>query len=204
MRTRAIGRRETRTRVFGRRWRHNPLRRRSDVMEVWTVLAVAVLLCVGVPSAGLVAGWWAYDGARDTAARQRAERHQVRAEVVEGAPASPTGSEGDRRPAHRVSVRWTEPGERARTGEATVPAGTRAGEHTYVWLNGRDRIVPAPLDGTVVWQHTLAMGACGAGLATAGVLAAHALVRRIATRRRLAEWEREWARTGPEWARDRA
>ncbi|NSL42795.1 hypothetical protein HO151_00845, partial [Streptomyces sp. 8P21H-1] len=64
--------REKRTRQqLVRKQRHNPLRRRSDVVEAWTALVVAVLLCAGAPLAGLGVGWWAYDGARDTAAVQR-------------------------------------------------------------------------------------------------------------------------------------
>lgn len=41
-----------RTRMWGRRLRRNPLRRRSDVVEAWTVLAVAVLLLLGAPLLG--------------------------------------------------------------------------------------------------------------------------------------------------------
>ncbi|MET9562151.1 Rv1733c family protein [Streptomyces tauricus] len=203
MRTREQRASEKRARVIGRRWRHNPLCRRTDVVEAWTALVVSVVLWTGAPLAGLAAGWWAYDGARSTAAEQRAERHRVLAEVVGGSHASAPRGEGDRRPVERVDVRWSEPGERARTGVTRVPAGAEAGDRTYIWLDREDRIVPAPTSGTVVWQHALAVGACAAGVAVAGVLALHALIRRVAARRRLAEWEREWARTGPEWTRHR-
>ncbi|MEW2566725.1 hypothetical protein [Streptomyces sp. NPDC047070] len=203
MRTREQRASEKRARVIGRRWRHNPLCRRTDVVEAWTALVVSVVLWAGAPLAGLAAGWWAYDGARSTAVEQRAERHRVLATIVEGAHTSAAGGEGDRRPVKRVSVRWTEPGERARTGETRVPAGAGAGDRTYIWLDRQDRVVPAPTSDTVVWQHGLAVGACAAGVAAGGVLALHALTRRVAARRRLAEWEREWALTGPEWARDR-
>ncbi|MFE1800330.1 hypothetical protein ACFW9L_29760 [Streptomyces sp. NPDC059517] len=203
MRTREQRASEKRARVIGRRWRHNPLCRRTDVVEAWTALVVSVVLWAGAPLAGLAVGWWAYEGARSTAVEQRAERHRVLAEIVEGSYASAPTGEGDRRPVKRVNVRWSEPGERARTGETRVHAGAGVGDHTYIWLDRQDRIVPAPTSDTVVWQHTLAVGACATGVAAAGVLALHALVRRVAARRRLAEWEREWARFGPEWARDR-
>ncbi|MEV1086149.1 hypothetical protein AB0I98_49510, partial [Streptomyces sp. NPDC050211] len=71
-----------RTRVRGWRWRPSPLRRRSDIVEAWTVVVVAVLLFVGAPLAGAAPARWAGGGGRDTAAAQRAERRQVRAEVV--------------------------------------------------------------------------------------------------------------------------
>src|SRR5207237_251923 len=44
---------DMRTRVYGWRWRRNPLRRRSDVVEAWTVLVVAVLLSVVAPLVGV-------------------------------------------------------------------------------------------------------------------------------------------------------
>jgi hypothetical protein len=190
-----------RTRVRGWRWRHNPLRRRSDVVEAWVALVVAVLLCAGAPLAGLAAGRSAYDGARATAAEQRAERHRVRAEVTEQAPAGVPTSEGGREPASWATVRWTEPGERPRTSRARVPAGTQVGDRTYIWLDDRGRIVTAPADGTAIWQHAVTAGAGATGAVAGVVLAAHFVVRRVSLRHRMAEWEQEWARTGPEWGR---
>ncbi|GAB2970537.1 hypothetical protein GCM10023080_037670 [Streptomyces pseudoechinosporeus] len=189
------------TRVRGWRWRPNPLRRRCDVVEAWTALVVAVLLCVGAPLAGLVTGWQAYDAARDAAAEQRAERHRVRAEVTEQAPTAIPTATGGKQPTYWVAVRWTESGERERTGEAPVPAGTRPGDHTHVWLDDTGRIVAAPADSTAIWQQTLTVGGCATGGAATVVLAGHYVVRRVALHRRMAEWEREWARTGPEWGR---
>ncbi|MFE2530861.1 hypothetical protein [Streptomyces sp. NPDC059371] len=49
-----------RTRVRGRRWRRNPLRRRSDVVVAWWAPAVVVLLFVGAPLVGAGAAWWTY------------------------------------------------------------------------------------------------------------------------------------------------
>jgi hypothetical protein len=75
-----------RTGVCGWRWQHNPLRRRSDVVEAWTLLIVAVLLFVVTPLVGVAAGLRAHDTARSVAAAQRADRHQVRARVVGDPP----------------------------------------------------------------------------------------------------------------------
>ncbi|HZF88428.1 DUF3592 domain-containing protein [Streptomyces sp.] len=193
-----------RTRVLGWRWRRNPLRRRSDVVEAWTVLVVAVLLVVGAPLAGAGAAWWAHQDARATAAEQRAERHRVRAEVVDHGPDSMSALQGGRAYAYRATVRWTDPGAGVRTAVARVPAGTERGERVDVWFDGRGRTVPAPPDDSVIWQHSLAMGGCAAGVTAGTVLLGHTLVRRAALRRRLAEWDREWARTEPQWTRRRA
>lgn len=192
-----------RSRVRGWRRRHSPLRRRSDVVEAWTVLAVAVLLLVVAPLAGVVAAWWAHDDARTSAREQRADRRQIRAEVVgKSSDALPTAQGG--RQLTKVTVRWTEPDGGLRTATARVPVGTRTGDTVGVWLDSRGRSVTPPPDGTAIWQHTVTIGICAAGGAAAVILLGHAAVRRAAMRRRLAEWEREWARTEPQWTGRRA
>ncbi|MFG2801223.1 hypothetical protein OIE43_04600 [Streptomyces pseudovenezuelae] len=191
------------TRVRGWRWRRNPLRRRSDVVEAWTVLAVAVLMLLGAPLIGAVVGRWAHDDARAVAAEQRSERHRVRAEVVGSVPDSRPSVQGGRERSYRVTVRWTEAGV-TKTATARVPAGTDRGERVDVWFDSRGRSVAPPPDATAIWQHTLVMGACGAGATIAVLLLGHSLVRGVAGRHRLAEWERDWALTEPQWTRRRA
>ncbi|MFF7308930.1 hypothetical protein [Streptomyces sp. NPDC008137] len=193
-----------RIRVRGWRWRRSPLRRRSDVVEAWTVLVVAVLLLVGAPLAGVAAASWAHDEATSLSAEQRAERHRVRAEVVGGKGEPLPTAEAGGQHAFRATVRWTEPGEGTRTATARVPAGTRQGEVADVWFDSRGRNVPPPVHGTAVWQHTVTIGACAAGGAVLVVLLGHFAVRRVALRRRLAEWDRAWARTEPQWTHRRA
>jgi hypothetical protein len=134
------------------------------------------------------------------AAEQRAERQRVRAEVV-GRPPDSLPTVHGREDSYRVAVRWTEPGEGTRTTTARVPAGTQQGDVVDVWFDARGRSVGPPADGTAVWQHTLTMGVAVAGGTSAVVLLGHAAVRRVAMRHRLDEWDREWARTGPEWSR---
>ncbi|MEU1178558.1 hypothetical protein ABZ464_13060 [Streptomyces sp. NPDC005820] len=192
-----------RSRMRGWRWRKNPLRRRSDVVEAWTTLAVALLLLVAVPLAGAVAGLWAHDRAQTVAVQQRAERHRVRAEVVGRVPDHLPSADGVRERTYRVTVRWTPPGERTRTTEARVPEGTHKGDLVDVWFDARGHAVAPPSTGTAVWQHTLTMGACAAGGTAALVLLGHTVTRRVAMRHRLDEWDREWARTEPEWTRRR-
>ncbi|MFI2636034.1 hypothetical protein ACH5A2_37590 [Streptomyces collinus] len=188
-----------RTRVRGWRWRSSPLRRRSDVVEAWTVLVVAVLILLGAPLAGTAAAWWAHGEARSVSAEQRAERHRVRAEVVDRNDDSLPSVQAGGQHVYRATVRWTEPGEGTRTAKARVPADTRQGETVDVWFDDRGRNVLPPVDGAAVWQHTLTIGTCAAGGAVLVVLFGHFLVRRVALRHRLAEWDRAWARTEPQW-----
>ncbi|MER6045263.1 hypothetical protein ABT136_31700 [Streptomyces sp. NPDC001856] len=128
------------------RWRKNPLRRRSDVVEAWTVLVVALLLLIAAPLAGALVGRWAYDEARAVAAEQRAERHLVRAEVVSRPPETLPTAEGVREEAYRVTVRWTEPGGAVRTAPARVASGTERGDMVGVCSTRGD--VPCPRPGT--------------------------------------------------------
>ncbi|WP_128429764.1 Rv1733c family protein [Streptomyces cyaneus] len=193
-----------RYRVRGRRLRHSPLRRRSDVVEAWTLLTVAVLLLVVAPLVGVLTAWWAHDDARATAREQRADRRQIRAEVVGRTSDALPMTQGGRQPSARTTVRWTEPEGGPRTASARVPAGTRNGDTVDVWLDSRGRTVAAPADSTAVWQHTVAIGVCATGGAVAVILLGHAVVRHAAMRRRLAEWDQEWARTEPEWTGRRA
>ncbi|KOV64240.1 hypothetical protein [Streptomyces sp. MMG1121] len=193
-----------RTRVRGWRWQRNPLRRRSDVVETWTVLVVTVLLFVVAPLVGVAAGLRAHDQARALATAARAERHQVRALVIGDPPRRASAVEGgDRERPYRAEVRWTEPGKATRTAWTRVPAGTRTGDTVSVWFDSRGRGVAPPPDRAAVWQHAVTVGVCAAGGTAAVVLFAHAVERRTALRHRMAEWERAWARTGPRWTQPR-
>ncbi|WP_338899864.1 hypothetical protein WBG99_33050 [Streptomyces sp. TG1A-60] len=185
--------------VFGWRWRPNPLRRRSDVVEAWTVLLVVLLLLIGAPAAGVAAGRWAHRDAQAHAAAERAARDRVSAVVVEGAPAAAPSEHGGKQPMSWVRARWTEPDGGSRTGQARVPAGTERGDRADVWLDAAGRSVQAPPTDTDVWERALATGTCATGGVVGVVLVGHFVVRRVAIRHRLAEWEREWARTGPDW-----
>ncbi|MEU9558559.1 Rv1733c family protein [Streptomyces fumanus] len=188
-----------RTRVRNWRWRRNPLRRRSDVVEAWTVLVVAVLLCVGAPALGALSAWWAHDQARSVAAEQRQERRQVRAEVIGRAAGTPPSAQAGGEYLYRATVRWTEPDGSSRTTTARVPAATRPGAAVDVWLDARGHQVPAPADDSLVWLHAVAFGTCATAGAAVTVLLGHTAVRRVALRHRMAEWDRAWARTEPQW-----
>ncbi|MEV7082989.1 hypothetical protein AB0N88_31325 [Streptomyces sp. NPDC093516] len=135
--------------------------------------------------------------------RQRAERHVVRAEAIGERNRSLPSVRSSGEHAHRTTVRGAEPGKGARAATARVPAGTRQGDVGEVRLDAHGRNVPPPVDGNAVRQHALAMGLCAAGGAVLLVLLAHGVVSRVAPRRRPAEGERAWARTGPEWTHRR-
>ncbi|MGW1064638.1 Rv1733c family protein [Streptomyces aureus] len=190
-----------RTRIRGWRWRRNPLRRRSDVVEAWWALAVGVLLLVGAPLAGAGAARWTYEGAQThSAARQAAQQH-VRAVLLEDTPTAVTARPGGRPRSLSADVRWRASDGKQRTARVPVPPGLRRGEHVDVWTDARGAIVhPAP-SRSMMLQQALAIGVFTVAGVTFTVSAAHLCVRRALGRRRLARWEQEWARTEPDWSR---
>ncbi|WP_441349332.1 Rv1733c family protein [Streptomyces sp. HG99] len=131
-------RKARRTKILGWRWRRNPLRRHSDVVEASIVLATWATAVVGGAAAGVVAAR-AVDG---TVRHDRAERRPVSAVMVRSAPSGmrdlATGLEYDQVAA---KVRWTDGSGTLRTGESSVKSGTAAGAVVTVWTDSHGRLV---------------------------------------------------------------
>ncbi|MFH8391897.1 hypothetical protein [Streptomyces sp. NPDC018036] len=190
-----------RSRVRGWRWRRNPLRRRSDVVEAWWAVAVGVLLLVGAPLVGAGVARWTYEHARAHAEATRATEHHVRAVLVKDSPrVVPSASGHGMRPLS-TPVRWTGSDGTARTALVHVPAGLRRGTRVDVWTDGRGVIVPAAPSSAMILQQALAIGVFTGAGAVFAVSVAHVCVSRSLVRRRLDQWASDWARTEPDWTR---
>ncbi|MEU6345312.1 hypothetical protein ABZ883_30670 [Streptomyces sp. NPDC046977] len=188
------------------RWRRNPLRRRSDVVEAWAALASACVIALGAPAAGWAAGTAVGSTLRDTVRSERAQRTQLPAVVLRAGPRAVSDSDPEsgqvreeRRPA---VVRWTAADGRARTAHVLIAADRGKGDRITLWTDRAGRApAQAPLDaGTADTHATLAgigtfIAACVLGLMARQALLWHLM------RRRLAEWEREWAAAGQSWGR---
>ncbi|MET8449717.1 hypothetical protein [Streptomyces sp. NPDC005209] len=176
------------------RWRTNPLRRHDDVVEAWTVLVVWAVVLLGGAVAGLVTA----QATEAAFARQRAERHPVRAVLLADASGSAAASRRaeERSPA---SARWTAPDGTVRTGEARVDGDLKAGTEVRVRQDDTGGLVPEPAGRR---QAAVEAGLAGTGAACAlagAALAAGTVARRRLDRRRLDGWDREWDRIGPRW-----
>ncbi|MFF0536188.1 Rv1733c family protein [Streptomyces coelicoflavus] len=193
-----------RTRVHGWRWRRNPLRRRSDVVEAWATVFVALLLFLGAPLLGAATAWWGYGQAQAIVAEQRAERHQVRATVADSTPESLSTNQLGGQHSYRATVHWKAPDGTEKSTTARVPADARHGETVVVWLDSHGESVPPPSDGAEIWQHSATIGSFTAIGTALTVLLAHRAVRAVSLRRRMAEWDRDWALTEPQWTHRRA
>ncbi len=176
------------------RWRANPLRRRSDVLEAWIVLVAGVLMTVGAVSVGLLA----FFQVDHTAQRQALQRHPVQAVVRQDVhnPAASTlyvSPAGDRA---RAPVSWQAPDGTQRTGTTDVHDGIKAGEHVRIWVGPNGNLAEKPSSPVMVGVQSALAGGLAAGGVAALVLTGRHLVLVRLDRRRSAEWDRGLAELG--------
>ncbi|MFF9125586.1 hypothetical protein ACF09J_20170 [Streptomyces sp. NPDC014889] len=175
------------------RWRRNPLRRTSDVVEAW-ILLVAWVLAV---ACGVLAGVLTAGAMQQAAERVRAGTRSVPAVVTQEA------TRGAVRPVGGAlgwgTVRWTDANGSAHTSRTRVPVSATPGDHVTVWTNGQGTLVPPPASSAdIAFQTTLA--GLWAGTTSAGVVIGGAkLARTRLDRRRFAQWDDEWARVDTPW-----
>ncbi|MFJ6835823.1 hypothetical protein [Streptomyces sp. NPDC091209] len=177
------------------RWRSNPLRRHSDVIEAWIVLVTSTLAVVFGGLAGLMAAQAVDTGLSAQAARA----HAVPAVLTVDAPSSPAaigGSGGERVSA---AVRWTTADGTVHTGRAKVLPGAPAGTRVSVWTDRTDHVVSAPVTGTEATLEAALAGALVAPSVGVAVWAAGRVARTRLDRRRMADWDAEWQQVGPQW-----
>ncbi|GGN48403.1 hypothetical protein GCM10011579_001020 [Streptomyces albiflavescens] len=187
-----------RTKVRGWRWRHNALRRHSDAVEAWVVLATWATATVGGAAVGVV-GAHAMESAVQ---HERAGRHSVVAVLLETAPTGvrdvATGVKYDQ---VKTKVRWTDKDGTVRTAQAAVKAGARAGATATVWTDGHGRLVTAPTSPTE-GAARVALAGTGAALAGGFLILVGGLTARLRIERRATErWGEEWDQVGPQWGR---
>ncbi|TGN75775.1 hypothetical protein E5083_19210 [Streptomyces bauhiniae] len=178
------------------RWRRNPLRRRADVVEGW-VLAGAWLLTL---LAGTVAGLVTARAVEHDLARERAATHPMIAYVVTRAPgrSGARSSTGER---VWAEVRWTAPDGSPRTGQVRVTPGAATGAPVAVWTDAYAHLANRPATPTEASVRAAFIGTLAATTAAAAPSAASRLLLIRLERHRLALWDTEWSRLGPQWGR---
>jgi hypothetical protein len=178
--------------------RRSALRRRSDRIELavrWVLLIVGLLL---LPIA-LTAGSEASASTAALAEAQRAQLHQVSAEVLAGpdtgSPVRPDATAGG----PQASVRWIAGDGTPRVALVRAPSSTRAGDARTIWVDRADRPAPAPLEpGDAATQGALTVMLVVLGDLVVSWLLLGAL-RVVLDRRRLREWDAAWRRfSGPD------
>ncbi|MFF4113231.1 Rv1733c family protein [Streptomyces sp. NPDC001714] len=177
------------------RWRRNPLRRPSDVVEAWVVLAVWAVTVVG----GLLAGWAAGAAVDHMFAERRAALHVVSAELTENAANGAPVAAGYDVAKVWVTVRWTTTDGSVHTGLAKAVPTATAGSRLQVWVDRGERVAAPPTSRSEATLDAVAAAALVAPLAATAAWGAGWALRSRLMRRRLAEWDAEWRRIGPQW-----
>lgn len=178
------------------RWRRNPLKRRSDVVEAWVALVAGLVMAVGGTAAGVATS----AAVEQPLLAERAERHPVSARLLENAPAVPQAADGGKAGRVPATVRWKAPDGSVHTGVARVREGQSAGTATVVWTDTHGRLVAEPLTQREAETRAALTGATAATGVCLATLAGQRTVRWRLDRRRAAEWERAWAEVEPRWS----
>ncbi|MFF4505079.1 hypothetical protein [Streptomyces sp. NPDC001401] len=189
-------RKARRAKVMGWRWRSNPLRRHSDVVEAWIVLLAWAVATVGAVLAGVVGA----QAAQRAVEHDRAGRRPVSAVLVKTVPGDGrdvvTGMRYDR---VRATVRWSDGKGTVRTGTTDVKPTAKPGSAVSVWTDGHGRLVSAPVNSVEATTRVVLAGT-GVALATGLVVLGGGLLVRLRVQRRATErWGAEWERVGRQW-----
>ncbi|MER6127916.1 hypothetical protein ABT173_36105 [Streptomyces sp. NPDC001795] len=188
------------------RWRHNPMRRTTDLVEAWVALVALLLILVVTPVAGAVIGSFAQGALQKSVRDQQRTRHLVPATVVKKlnrSPLEPDPESSTTRDARsRVLADWTAPDGTAQHG--TLLADLKSphrGDHFTVWTDDHGRIVARPLDSVTATTHAVLAG-FGAAMMTVGLIeGGRRLIVWRMVRRRYARWDQAWDKAGPDWGR---
>jgi len=178
---------------------HNPLRRRSDLIEAWLLpAAIAVFLALGPLAAWGAMAWMHSDNAATRHAQQ--SWRPIPATLLAATAGPLMTDNGSNSWIVWAPARWIV-GGRPNVGQIPVASGSRAGSSAPVWLDRAGHVRIPPL--TAGQARDRVITAASAALAALAVLlAALALAyRRVLTRRRLASWEADWLSVSPLWSR---
>nr|WP_313896488.1 hypothetical protein [Streptomyces sp. GC420] len=188
------------------RWRHNPLRRATDLVEAWVALAALLLIVLAAPAAGWSTGALAHGALHKTMREQQEQRHRVTATVVRAATKTAADPDPETFPQRdavgRVVATWRAPDGTRHTDSVRLRLRQAApGGRIPVWTDRRGRLVPQPMDSSTAATHAVLAGV--GAFAAVGALAevARRLVVRQLMRRRFDAWDRAWAQAGPDCGR---
>ncbi|MBC7272090.1 MAG: hypothetical protein H5T76_25845 [Streptomyces sp.] len=187
------------------RWRHNPLRRGTDLVESWVALAALLLILLAAPLLGGLAGAATEGALQRSVQEQHRSRHEVTATVVRelsGGTLTVDPETTARDVRSRVLAEWTAPDGTGRHGPVMVRVqDPRPGDRVRIWTDDQGRAVTRPLDPGTATTHAVLAGFGAAVLTACLVEGLRRLVVWRMVRRRYARWDRAWEQAGPDWGR---
>ncbi|MFE9450395.1 hypothetical protein [Streptomyces sp. NPDC006739] len=188
------------------RWRHNPLRRATDLAEAWVALVALLLMAVAAPLTGSLVGAVAQDTLQRSVREQQHTRHVVTATVVRTLDGAFLEPDPDSATAQEVRTRvladWTAPDGTRQHGPVLADLKSpRHGDHFGLWTDPHGRIAGRPLDSATATTHAVLAGFGAAMIAAGLVEGGRRLIVWRLVRRRYARWDQAWDRAGPDWGK---
>jgi hypothetical protein len=188
------------------RWRHNPLRRKTDLLEAWVALTTALFIAVAAPVVGVVTGTLNEHALLKAIQRQHQERHRVMAIVVRTIRLPPADSDPEtvaaRDARSRVVARWQAPDGSRHHGSVTTGLRTPQPRQRFtIWTDTHGTVVARPLDPVSAATRAVLAGMGAAGVLAASLDGVRRLVMWRIVRRRYVRWDQAWEKAGPDWGR---
>nr|WSZ94556.1 hypothetical protein OH820_01880 [Streptomyces sp. NBC_00857] len=189
------------------RWRRNPLRRGTDLIEAWIALAAVLLLALATPVAGWFCGRAVDSSLRDTVRLQHEQRHRTTAVVVSrstearfttyDAESAATQDLGT-----RVNATWRATDGSPHSGTVSAPLyKPRRGDTFRLWTDDRGKQVQSPMNTTGARTHAVLAGFGATVLAAGLVECGRRLIVWRLVQRRYRRLDQAWAEAGPDWGR---
>ena len=176
----------------------NPLRRRSDVIAAWLTPLAVLLFVALIPVAATVTSSMVRSH-NAAVARAMHGWHAESAVLLRSAPGPAQTDHGANLWNEVAVAHWTFRGH-PYTGAIPVLAGSAAGSHQPVYLNGAGQVQTPPLGASQVVDRIDTITFIVMGVLAMVLLTFKAIARHLLDRRRIAAWESDWLAVGPRWS----
>jgi hypothetical protein len=182
----------------------NPLRRRSDVVESVVLALVLLLVPASVPM-GVQTSRIMFERGTRASAEHAARSHQAVAVLQENGTHVST-STGDSGLSGKLMAKavWQAPNGDQRSGVLDVGPQDRTGQRIPLWTDDFGNPAVPPETAAELRMQAVVVGLLVAVGWLLVVIAGYTVVRWRLDRRRLAQWELEWAQAHSRWGRHAA
>jgi hypothetical protein len=181
--------------------RHNPLRRRVDVVEGWLLVVMVLALTVASPLLGAYAGTRVYASEEHGARVATQSSTKVNAILLEDtASYTPAANFSTTVDQIAVKAQWIGPDAMVHVARITPAERGRAGATVPVWVDSAGNPVTPPLRHDQIVEKAVGLGTSAVfGLATL-LVALWLCARHAIHRRRMSYWHLAWAAVEPQWS----